>query len=87
VSTSDFPNRGKARRIKMLLRHEQNGRRLMPKRADLVRPGVAPPSRLVICQPRHLYRLTLAGREYVAELAAPRAGRAVPRPRNRWSEA
>jgi PadR family transcriptional regulator PadR len=37
--------------------------------------------------PRHLYRLTLAGREYVAELAAPRAGRAVPRPRNRWSEA
>ncbi len=37
--------------------------------------------------PRHLYRLTLAGREYVAELAAARAGRAVPRPRNRWSEA
>jgi PadR family transcriptional regulator PadR len=37
--------------------------------------------------PRHLYRLTLAGREYVAALGAPRAGRAVPRPRNRWSEA
>ena len=39
--------------------------------------------------PRHLYRLSAAGREYVAALApAPaRAGRAVPRPRNRWSEA
>src|SRR5271167_3499043 len=37
--------------------------------------------------PRHLYRLTLAGREYVAALAPARAGRAVPRPRNRWSEA
>jgi PadR family transcriptional regulator PadR len=37
--------------------------------------------------PRHLYRLTLAGREYVAALAAPRVDQAVPRPRNRWSEA
>jgi len=37
--------------------------------------------------PRHLYRLTLAGREYVAALAPARAGRAVPRPRTRWSEA
>jgi PadR family transcriptional regulator PadR len=37
--------------------------------------------------PRHLYRLTLAGREYVAALPAARAGRAVPHPRNRWSEA
>ena len=40
--------------------------------------------------PRHLYRLTLAGREYVAALPAARGARverAVPRPRNRWSEA
>ena len=37
--------------------------------------------------PRHLYRLTPAGREYVAALPAARAGRAVARPRNRWSEA
>src|ERR1700689_2401169 len=38
--------------------------------------------------PRHLYRLSVAGREYVAALAPARAGRAVPRPRsNRWSEA
>ena len=37
--------------------------------------------------PRHLYRLTLAGREYVAALAAAPAGRTVPRPRDRWSEA
>jgi PadR family transcriptional regulator PadR len=37
--------------------------------------------------PRHLYRLTLAGREYVAALAPARAGRTVPRPHNRWSEA
>jgi PadR family transcriptional regulator, regulatory protein PadR len=44
-------------------------------------PG--PPSR----PPRHLYRLTLAGREYVAALAPARAGRAVPRSRTRWSEA
>ena len=35
--------------------------------------------------PRHLYRLSVAGQEYVAALAP--AGRAVPRPRNRWSEA
>jgi PadR family transcriptional regulator len=37
--------------------------------------------------PRHLYRLSLAGREYVAALPAARASRAVPHPRNRWSEA
>jgi len=40
--------------------------------------------------PRHLYRLTLSGREYVAALPAAspsRAGRAVARPRNRLSEA
>ena len=37
--------------------------------------------------PRHLYRLTLAGREYVAGLPAARAGRAVRRTRTRWSEA
>ncbi len=37
--------------------------------------------------PRHLYRLTPAGREYVAALPAASAARAVPRPHNRWSEA
>jgi DNA-binding PadR family transcriptional regulator len=37
--------------------------------------------------PRHLYRLTGAGREYVAALPAARTGGAVARPRNRWSEA
>ena len=37
--------------------------------------------------PRHLYRLTLAGREHVAGLPAARAGRAVPRTHTRWSEA
>jgi DNA-binding PadR family transcriptional regulator len=37
--------------------------------------------------PRHLYRLTGAGREYVAALAVPRAGRTVPPPHRRWSEA
>jgi len=37
--------------------------------------------------PRHLYRLTLAGREYVAALPTARADRTVPRPHNRWSEA
>src|SRR5271165_4801412 len=37
--------------------------------------------------PRHLYRLTPTGREYVAALTAARAGRAVPHPRSRWSEA
>ena len=37
--------------------------------------------------PRHLYRLTLAGREHVAALPAPRPGLAAPRPRTRWSEA
>ena len=37
--------------------------------------------------PRHLYRLSPAGREYVAALTADRAGRAMPHPHNRWSEA
>ena len=37
--------------------------------------------------PRHLYRLTPAGREYVAALTAARIDRTVARPRNRWSEA
>ena len=37
--------------------------------------------------PRHLYRLSSAGREYVAALTAARAGQAMPHPRNRWSEA
>ncbi len=38
--------------------------------------------------PRHLYRLTGAGREYLAGLpAAARAGRSAPRPNLRLSEA
>ena len=37
--------------------------------------------------PRHMYRLSLAGREYVAALSADRADRPVARPRQRWSEA
>jgi len=37
--------------------------------------------------PRHLYRLTPVGREFVAALTAARAGRTVPHPRSRWSEA
>ncbi len=37
--------------------------------------------------PRHLYRLTPAGREFVAALATARAGRTVPHPHSRWSEA
>ena len=37
--------------------------------------------------PRHLYRLTVAGREFVAALTAARAGQTVPHPRGRWSEA
>lgn len=37
--------------------------------------------------PRHLYRLTQAGREHVAALAAAPADRTVPRPSNRLSEA
>ena len=37
--------------------------------------------------PRHLYRLTPAGRELAAALTAVRASRAVPHPRSRWSEA
>ena len=37
--------------------------------------------------PRHLYRLTPTGLEYVAALAAARVGRTVPGPHRRWSEA
>jgi PadR family transcriptional regulator, regulatory protein PadR len=37
--------------------------------------------------PRHLYRLTSAGREFVAGLPAARAARTVPQPHGRWSEA
>jgi PadR family transcriptional regulator, regulatory protein PadR len=37
--------------------------------------------------PRHMYRLTPAGRAFVAALGAARAGRTVPHPRSRWSEA
>jgi PadR family transcriptional regulator, regulatory protein PadR len=37
--------------------------------------------------PRHLYRLSVTGREYVAALTAARADKTVPRPRNRLSEA
>jgi PadR family transcriptional regulator len=37
--------------------------------------------------PRHLYRLTLTGREFVAALTAARSGRAALNPHNRWSEA
>jgi PadR family transcriptional regulator, regulatory protein PadR len=36
--------------------------------------------------PRHLYRLTTAGREHVAALPAAPPGRAVPHPRYRLSE-
>jgi PadR family transcriptional regulator PadR len=37
--------------------------------------------------PRHLYRLTLAGREFVAALTAARAGRTARTPHNHWNEA
>jgi PadR family transcriptional regulator, regulatory protein PadR len=37
--------------------------------------------------PRHLYRLTGAGREFVAALTAARADRSALNPRNRWNEA
>jgi len=37
--------------------------------------------------PRHLYRLSLAGRQYVAELTAASPDRTVARLHNRWSEA
>jgi DNA-binding PadR family transcriptional regulator len=37
--------------------------------------------------PRHLYRLSPAGREYVAALTAARTGQTMPHPHNRWSEA
>jgi PadR family transcriptional regulator PadR len=37
--------------------------------------------------PRHLYRLTPAGREFVAALPAARVDGTVPHPHVRWSEA
>jgi PadR family transcriptional regulator PadR len=37
--------------------------------------------------PRHLYRLTGAGREFVAGLTAARVDRTALNPRNRWNEA
>jgi DNA-binding PadR family transcriptional regulator len=37
--------------------------------------------------PRHLYRLTLAGREFAAALIVARADRTALNPRNRWNEA
>ena len=37
--------------------------------------------------PRHLYRLSSAGREFVAALPAARAGGTVAHPHVRWSEA
>jgi PadR family transcriptional regulator, regulatory protein PadR len=37
--------------------------------------------------PRHLYRLTSAGREFVAALPAAAADRSLPHPRTRWNEA
>ena len=37
--------------------------------------------------PRHLYRLSTAGREYVAALPATRSARTASPPSARWSEA
>ena len=37
--------------------------------------------------PRHLYRLSGSGRQYVAALSAARVDRTVPHPHRRWSEA
>jgi PadR family transcriptional regulator, regulatory protein PadR len=37
--------------------------------------------------PRHLYRLTVAGREFVAALTAARVDQTVPHPHSRWNEA
>ena len=37
--------------------------------------------------PRHLYRLTSAGREFAAASTVARVDRTVPHPRSRWSEA
>jgi PadR family transcriptional regulator, regulatory protein PadR len=37
--------------------------------------------------PRHLYRLTSAGREFAAALPAAGVDRTVPYPLSRWSEA
>ena len=37
--------------------------------------------------PRHLYRLTGDGRDFVAALTAARVDRTVPTTHNRWSEA
>jgi PadR family transcriptional regulator, regulatory protein PadR len=36
--------------------------------------------------PRHLYRLTADGREFVAALPAARTARTIPHPHTRWSE-
>jgi PadR family transcriptional regulator PadR len=44
-------------------------------------PGVG------IRPPRHLYRLSATGREFVAAMTAARVDRTAPNPRNRWSEA
>jgi PadR family transcriptional regulator, regulatory protein PadR len=37
--------------------------------------------------PRHLYRLSTTGREFVAAMTADRASRSVVRPHRGWSEA
>jgi PadR family transcriptional regulator, regulatory protein PadR len=37
--------------------------------------------------PRHLYRLSPAGREFVASLTAARVARTTRNPHSRWSEA
>jgi PadR family transcriptional regulator, regulatory protein PadR len=37
--------------------------------------------------PRHLYRLTSAGRDFVAALTAARVGKMVPHPHHRLSQA
>ncbi|HUK67533.1 MAG TPA: PadR family transcriptional regulator [Streptosporangiaceae bacterium] len=37
--------------------------------------------------PRHLYRLSRTGREFVAALTAARVDRTTLNPHNRWSEA
>src|SRR5262252_5796387 len=37
--------------------------------------------------PRHMYRLSSAGREFAATLSVAHTDRTVARPHNRWSEA
>jgi PadR family transcriptional regulator, regulatory protein PadR len=37
--------------------------------------------------PRHMYRLTMAGREFAAALTAARASRTALNPRTNWKEA